>query len=279
MGNGSVYSARMEQSPVEYVPRRAISLAPALTESLFDLALGDRLIAVSDDCARPVEGVQLLPRVGRVNHPDIDRIVSLKPDLVLLNDTVNYPEHIDALRLAGVPVWVTTTGSVFDTLNLLWNIMYVFDHAVMVPRVREIERAYDYTLAAARGLEPVRVLALIGCDPWRSFNADTYAHDVLRVCGGENICAGRVERYPAVTLEEVVQANPDVILLPDESFSNTSVDTLRALDISAARTGRIHRIDRSLLTWAGTRLAYALRDLPSLVMRGGADHDSSSGST
>lgn len=273
---GSVYCARMDESPVDYVPRRVVSLVPSLTESLFHLDLGDRLVAVTDYCVHPAEGVKLLLRVGGTKDPDIQRIIDLGPDLVLMNDEENRLEDAEALQAAGIPYWATGPRTVFDALNLLWNIMYVFDHAVMVPRVREIERAYDYTLAAARGTTPVRVFVAIWRDPWRTINADTYIHDVLRVCGGENIFAGQQARYPEIALEQVVAAQPEVVLLPDDpfAFGEADAETIGTLDIPAAQQGLVHLVDGSLLSWHGTRLAYALRDLPALLMRGsGEDED------
>ena len=139
---------------------------------------------------------------------------------------------------------------------------------VMIPRVREIERAYDYTLGAARAQTPMRVFAPIWHDPWMTFNADTYAHDVLRVCGGENVFAGEDTRYPKITLEQIVAAQPEVILLPDEpfAFSEPDVDLFRTLDVPASRSGHIYLMDGSLITWHGTRVVYALRDLPALFL-------------
>jgi ABC-type Fe3+-hydroxamate transport system substrate-binding protein len=237
--------------------------------------------------------------VGGTKNPDLEHIISLRPDLVLMNDEENRRADAEALQAAEIPIWVTGPRTVFDVLNLLWNIMYVFDHTVMVPRVREIERAYDYSLAASLARTPVRVFAPIWRDPWMTFNADTYAHDVLRVCGGENVFAGRERqfplaadlgqteplldddprvvgrdrRYPRITLDEVVEAQPAVVLLPDEpyAFSEAEAETIRALDIPAARSGRVHLIDGGLLIWHGTRVAYALRDLPTLLW-GTTDH-------
>jgi len=260
----------IRQSPVDYVPRRVVSLVPSLTESLFDLDLGDRLIAVTNYCVRPAEKVNSLRKVGGTKTPDIEQIISLQPDLVLLNDQENRSEDAEALRAVGLPIWISGPRTVFDTLNLLWDIMTVFDHAVMIPRIREIERAYDYASAAAQMSEPVRVFVLLRQDPWTTFNAAAYANDVLRVCGGQNVFADRDwdnsqqagrEHHPCVTVEEVIAAQPDVVLLPDE----TDIDQIRNLDIPAAQTGSIYPIDSSLLTWSGTRVAYALRDLPPLL--------------
>nr|WP_119066176.1 helical backbone metal receptor [Aggregatilinea lenta] len=280
--------------PIDHVPQRVVSLVPSLTESLFDLDLGSRLVGVTAYCVRPVMGVQLLPRVGGTKNPDVDAIVRLEPDLVLMNDEENRSEDAEALQAAGIPVWGTGPRTIADVLNLLWTIMDVFDHTVMVPRVHEIERAYDYTLAAARAALPVPTFAPIWRDPWMTFNADTYAHDVLRVCGAANVfadrerqfpldadlgeaeplpdddprVAGRDRRYPRISLEEVVAAQPELVLLPDEpyAFGEQDAEAIRALDIPAARSGRVYGVDGSLLTWHGTRVAYALRDLPSLIL-------------
>lgn len=256
-----------EPSPVEVPPRRVVSLAPQLTATLLDLDLGDRLIGVTDACAAPAMGVQSWTRIGGGQQPAIDSIIALAPDLVLLDADDNRPQDADALRAAGLPVWILGPRTVFDTVNLLWDIMHVFDHAVMVPRVREIERAAEYTQAAATGTAPVRVFAPLAGGEWTTFNRETYAHDVLRVCGGRNVFGGHAARFPTVTPGEVERAQPDVVLLPDESalFSDADIATIRALEIPAAAHDRFYRLDRTLLTWYGTRLAYALRDLPPLL--------------
>ncbi len=286
-GQGDVYHARME-APVDFVPQRVVSLVPSITESFFDLDLGSRLIAVTSDCIRPADSVEYLLRVGGTKSPDIARIIALRPDLVLMHDEENRREDGDVLRAADIPVWVTESRTVFDALNLLWAIMDVFDHPVMVPRVREIERAYDYSLGASRASVPTSVFLPVWRDPWMTVSASSFAFDMLRVCGGlsvgsdaqrEQAVSGAAGpdtgipevlqggRYQPITLADVLAAQPEVVLLPDEPYSFSEIDQaeIAALDIPAAHTGRIHLIDGSLLTWHGTRMAYALRDLPVLL--------------
>lgn len=281
-------------APVTHPPRRVVSLVPSVTESLFDLSLGDRLIAVTDYCIHPAAGVAGLPRIGGTKNPDVERIITLKPDLVIANREENRKEDVVALQAAKIPVWVTFPKTVSDAINLLWNIMHVFDEPVMVPRIRLIEQTMDWVQGISKAHEEIvcRVFAPIWLDPLMTFNADTYSHDLLRVCGGTNIFAerdrayplkadlgqaepygtddprieGRDTRYPRVTMEEVVQAQPDVILLPSEPFEFTEshVSLFANLDIPAAHNHRIHLVDGSLLTWHGTRLAYALNTFPPL---------------
>lgn len=245
-------------------PRRVVSLVPSLTESLFDLDLGARLIAVTDACVHPAGALDGLARVGAPDAPDCDQIVALAPDLVFVSDEVNPPSVADELLAAGLTVWQTGPRSVFEALNLLWDIMNAFDHPVMVPRVQAIERAYDATLAASRATPPVTVFAPLSRDPWRCPARASFTHDLLRVCGGESLFP---EGEP-VTPDDLVAAQPDVILLPEgegDPFGVDDANQLAALDIPAARRGHIHLIDGTLLTWPGTRIAYALRDLPALL--------------
>jgi ABC-type Fe3+-hydroxamate transport system substrate-binding protein len=282
-------------APVAEPPQRVVSLVPSVTESLFDLNLGSRLVGVTDYCDRPADGVAHLPRVGGTKNPNLERIISLSPNLVIANQEENRQEDVEALQAAGIPVWVTFPRTVREAINLLWQIMYTFDETSMVPRVRLIEYSIDWIEGISRAREHLitQVFVPIWLDPLMTFNADTYVHDLLRVCGGTNVFAererayplqadlglraplppddprvqGRDTRYPRVTLDEVQAAQPDVILLPSEpfAFNESHVPLFSALDVPAARNGRIHLVDGSLLTWHGTRLAYALNTLPALL--------------
>jgi len=287
----NTYSYQQEK-PVDYVPQRVVSLVPSITESLFDLNIGGRVVGVTDYCTRPADGVSKLPKLGGTKNPNLDAIVALHPDLVMMNREENRQVDADALRAAGIPVWVTQPNTVREALDLLWSIMDVFEEPSMVPRVRLIEVTYEWTLGVTSELPPKRAFIPIWRDPWMTFNRDTYIHDLLHTCGVENVFADRDRkyplaadlgnaeplatddprmkdrdvRYPRISLDEVVAAQPDMVLLPDEpyAFSQADADEVARLDIPAAKNGQIYLVDGSLLTWHGTRIAYALRDLPPL---------------
>lgn len=290
MTNDPNYVYRME-APVSEPPQRVVSLVPSVTESLFDLGVGDRLVAITDYCVHPASKVATLPRIGGTKNPDIERIIALRPDLVIVNVEENRKEDADALEAAGIPVWVTFPKTVREAFNLLWNIMHVFDEPNMVEGVRAMEWTADWLERMDN--PPCRVFVPIWYDPLMTFNADTFAHDLLRVCGAENVfaererqfplkadlgqaaplasddprAAGRDTRYPRVTLAEVEAAQPDVILLPSEPFEFTEehIAVFAALDVPAARSGRIHLVDGSLITWHGTRIARSLSIIPNLL--------------
>ena len=289
------YTYSME-APVEDAPATVISLVPSITESMFDLNLGKRVIGRTDYCIYPEGKVDALPALGGTKNPDVQRIIAMQPGLVMANFEENRKEDVQALEEAGIPVWVTFPRTIPDVFNLLWNIMYLFDETMMVDRVRLIEQVYDRLLNLAETLEEEgglpKVFVPIWHEPLMTVNKDTYVHEVLFVCGAQNVFAdrerqfplkadlgeteplpaddsrvqGRDRRYPRVTLEEVEAAQPDVILLPSEpfQFGEQHISLFSNLDVPAAKHNRIHLVDGTLLTWHGTRVAYALDQLPAL---------------
>jgi ABC-type Fe3+-hydroxamate transport system substrate-binding protein len=282
------------EKPLDFVPRRVVSLVPSITETLFDLGLGERVVGVTDYCTKPATDVAPLPRVGGTKTPRIEEIVALAPDLVIANREENRRVDVEALQTAGIAVWVTYPRSVQDALNLLWTMMDVFDEAGMVYRVRSIEQTVDFIsrIELTRAV-PCRVFAPIWYEPLMTFNRDTYAHDLLRVCGGVNVFADtgwqssmsavgeqgdpiietrvgvktQPPRYPRIDMDDIVAAQPDVILLPSEPFAFTAehASLFAELEVPAAQHERIHLVDGSLLTWHGTRIAHALTIIPALL--------------
>jgi ABC-type Fe3+-hydroxamate transport system substrate-binding protein len=288
--------SQMQDLPIDAPPRSIVSLVPSMTETLFDLALGHLVVGRTDYCVRPLHSVQTIPSVGGTKNPRVDQIIALKPDLVIANREENRREDVEALQAAGLAVWVTFPQTVLESFNVMWNLMYLCDVTTMVERVRLIEYTYDWLNAIALRLEvtnPLRVFCPIWLDPLMTINRETYVHDVIRVCGGTNVFAdrerlyplaadlgtgealppddarvvGRDTRYPRITWEEVEAAQPDVILLPDEpfAFNASHLPQFLALDVPAARSQRVHLVDGSLLTWHGTRVAYAFDVLPRLL--------------
>src|SRR5690606_29870425 len=122
----SRYAYHMDE-PVASPPRRVVSLAPGVTESLFELNLAGPLIAVTAQCVYPEEGTARLAKIGDATSPNIHEIVELGPDLVIANTDENRREDIEALQDAGLTVWVTSPKTVRDVFNMLWNLMHVFD--------------------------------------------------------------------------------------------------------------------------------------------------------
>jgi ABC-type Fe3+-hydroxamate transport system substrate-binding protein len=250
------------------LPRRVVSLVPSLTEALIWLGLADHLVGVSDWCVHPAEAVAKLPKLGGTKTPSIPRILALEPDLVIANHEENRRRDVEKLEAAGVPVWVTYPRSVREGVALLRELAELGAAAGARPeQVDPIEAA----VAAAEAAQParrVRTFCPIWKRPWMSVGGDTYAHDLLALCGAENVFANQGDRrYPIVAPEQIAAAAPELILLPDEpyAFGPRDAAELAELDVPAAACGRIHLIDGTLVSWYGPRIQRAIETLRPLI--------------
>jgi ABC-type Fe3+-hydroxamate transport system substrate-binding protein len=249
-------------------PQRIVSLVPSLTEALFALGLGARVVGVTEWCVHPAEGVAKLPKLGGTKNPDLAAIRALAPDLVIANQEENRRRDVERLEAAGIRVWLTYPRTVqegallFDEVAELGATVEVRERVVW-PVLAAVAEA-----ATARPAEGVAVFCPIWRDPWMAVGAGTYAHDLLTLCGGRNVFAGHGERrYPRVTLDEIVAAAPEVVILPDEPYAFGAADEaeLRRLPLPAAKSGRIHRVDGTWVSWYGPRIRPAIRAMRSLL--------------
>jgi ABC-type hemin transport system substrate-binding protein len=279
------------------VPQRVISLVPSMTESLFELGLGAALVGVSDYCNRP-EAAQQLPKVGGPKDARIADIAALAPDLVIANREENTRELVEGLQAAGMAVWLTFPCTVRAALDDLWTLARLFHSNTANLQLDMLERSLEWTLLANQDRPRRRFFCPIwqqvseadGAAWWMTFNGQTYMSDLLGVFGAENVFAARQRRYPLladvgdaaeeapgerdtryprVTLAEIVAAQPDLILLPDEPYAYGAADAAAArkwfANTPAAENGQILLVDGSLLTWSGTRLGMALAVLDGLI--------------
>ncbi len=253
---------------------------PSITETLFDFGCAERLIARTDYCIRPAEAGRI-PSVGGTKNPDLDAIRSLQPDLVFANQEENRKADVEALDASGVRVFLVFPRSVAQAIEDLDKIATLL-HASPAARdiVLTIKKMARNLRSRVRPCVPVFVP--IWRDPWMTFNAETFAHDLLRTLGGFNVFAdrdrryplaadlaraaaqpapGRDTRYPRVSLAEAAARRPQLAWLPDEPYAFQRADAdevAQALDLPG---DRVRLIDGSLLFWHGTRLRRALAEL------------------
>jgi ABC-type hemin transport system substrate-binding protein len=248
--------------------QRIVSLVPSLTEALFALGLGDRVVGVTDWCVHPADAVARLPKVGGTKNPSLARVLELRPDLVIANREENRRRDVERLQADGVRVLVTYPRGVHDAVAVLAELARLGSPGGAEPALVASTRAAVARAEAALPADPVPVFCPIWKAPWMAVGADTYADDLLRVCGGRNVFRDRQERrYPIVETSEIVAAAPEVILLPDEPyrFGPRDVAELAHLDLPAARSRRIHLVDGTLVSWYGPRTERAIGELAALI--------------
>ncbi len=265
-------AARVDASGVALslraAPRRIVSLIPSTTELLCALGLADALVGVTVYCVEPRDVVRGKTRVGGEKDPDLAAIRALAPDLVVANVEENRREDVDALRAAGIAVWVTYPRTVAEGLAMIADLGEVTGaRAGARALLATLEPLYADARARAARRDPVTVFYPIWREPWMTIGGDTYVHDLLATCGGANVFGDRA-RYPTLTLEEMAARRPEVILLPDEPFRFRRAhlrDFAPYPAVPAVRDGRVHLVDGKPFSWHGPRLAEALLKLPELL--------------
>jgi ABC-type Fe3+-hydroxamate transport system substrate-binding protein len=251
-------------------PERVISLVPSWTETLFAFGAGARLVGVTRFCVAPAEAT-LLPKVGGSKNPGVRLIADLHPDLVIANAEENRREDIERLRQLDIPVFITyprSISSAVESILKLGAVVGCESEADAMARgvVREVS-AIETELGAWAKLR-FRVFCPIWKNPWMTFNGDTYAHDVLRLLGFNNVFAAAGERYPRTSIEEALALRPDFILLPDEpyEFSARDVEELKP-SLPPALSRRLVLINGRHLNWYGAHMLNGLKALAGLLAR------------
>lgn len=260
------------QSP----PRRIISLVPSLTEWLFSVGLGDRVVGVTDYCLEPAAALAGLPRLRGTKNPDRERILALHPDLVIADQEENRERDVLALGASGIAVYVTAIRSVADVPEQLGALALVLGAAAQAaPQFVALRAAIAATARAAAGVARP-TLAFIWRDPWMAVGAETYAGDLLRLCGAANGALQLSGRYPRAPLATFMALRPELILLPSEPYPFSERDRTAFVpyaDVPAVRDDRIVCCDGMLLTWPGPRTVTALRVFSELIAAGAAAAD------
>ncbi|MDP9826878.1 ABC-type Fe3+-hydroxamate transport system substrate-binding protein [Kineosporia succinea] len=204
------------------------------------------MVGATDWCTHPPD--LKVTRVRGTKNPDLGKIVALEPDLVVANEEENRRPDLDALREAGLNVWVTRVRTVPEAFSSLRRLITVACGAAEPEWLGEAEKAWSET----RNEHRREAFVAIWRRPWMVVGRDTFAGDVLSRLGVDNVFADHPERYPKISLDELRSTRVDLAVLPDEPYRFTRDDGPEAFSPlpSALVSGR-H------LTWYGPSLLEA----------------------
>ena len=256
---------------LEGPPASIVSLVPSWTETLFALGLGDRVVGITKFCVEPAARVESIRKIGGTKNPDLRAIAELSPGLVIANAEENRREDVEKMRSLGMAVLTTYPRTIPAAVESLLKIGRCAGCEPEADALaREITRSVSEVEADVGVWSKLRLRAFcpIWKKPWMAFNADTYAHDVLRMMGFNNVHASMGDRYPVTSLEEALDLRPDVVLLPDEpyEFTDRDVDELRKT-LPAGLARRVLIISGRDLHWYGVHMVNGLKSLANRLAR------------
>jgi ABC-type Fe3+-hydroxamate transport system substrate-binding protein len=229
--------------PAPSIPQRIISLVPNITEELFDLGAQDRLVGVTIYCQRPPEA-QTKERVGTVLEVNVEKIISLRPDLVIASPLTDH-KQLQKLQAVGIRVEIFPPPRDFQALCVgflqLARLVEKQEQARAI--IHQAEGELAIIKERAKGLPKPRVFVQIGERPLVAAGGDSFIDDFVTFAGGVNIA--REVKTSVYSREEVVRKNPDIIIIAKMGLAGEQEKAawVKYKTIRAVQTKRIYTVD------------------------------------
>ena len=242
---------------------RVISLAPNLTEIVFAIGAGDHLVGRTSYCDFPAEA-KAVTEVGDTLHPSLEKIVALRPQVVLISTASQLEVFTQQLHSQNIAVFVTDPRDlegVFRTVDQIGRIVgHPQEAALLIQRLRERTQAVEKAVA---GRQPVRVFYQVSGEPLYTIGHDAFVTDLISRAGGISVTADVPGAWPKYSNESALAAKPEAIILPTGgSMGAANATVTEALRQSpAALTGRVYRINDDHLARPGPRSVDGLEEI------------------
>lgn len=258
---------------IEKMPERIVSLSPGHTEIVFALGLEDRLVGVTEFCDYP-EAAKDKPKIGGFSTVDIERVVGIQPDLILAAN-IHKKDVILKLEGLGLPVVCldpTTLEEVLEAITLVGKCSGQEKKAsrLVTEMGDRIKAITDKTSNLTQAERP-RVFYIIWHDPLMTVGSDTRIHELIELAGGINIAQDLPGGYPTISLETVIQANPQVIVAGTGHGEGANMPYQFALteerlrDVDARVNDRAYEINTDLVGRPGPRMVDGLEQMAKVI--------------
>jgi iron complex transport system substrate-binding protein len=252
---------------IAQTPNRIVSLAPSITEDLFALGLGDKVVGDTTYDNYPLAAVNIT-KVGGFSTPNIEKIVSLKPDIVfassLNNDTV-----LSTLSGYGIPTVVLDPHSltgILNDLSLIGNVTASTGNSSAL--VANLTQRLNKSNATSNAIQ-TRVLYLVWNDPIMSAGADTFEGDIIARAGGINVAKlANVSGYGTMSKESVVALNPSVIIA-NSAMNSTVIEQIKSdpalTTVDAIKNGKVFVLNSDVISRPGPRAFDAMDQIIEII--------------
>jgi iron complex transport system substrate-binding protein len=242
-------------------PKRVISLAPNLTEIVYAVGAGDKLVGVTTYCNYPQEA-QKIDKVGDTLKPNAERIIALQPDLVLVSTASQLEAFTKQLEAQGIAVYVTQPrdlAGVLRSINEIGDLLNA--RAAAETLSNELFGRVEAVEEAVNGKPPVSVFVQISGQPLYTAGRDSWLTDMIKRAGGQSVTAEVAGEWPNYSNESALAAKPEAIILStDPAMANA--EPAEALKNSpAVKNNRVYRVNGDLLARPGPRLVNGLEEI------------------
>lgn len=254
--------------PEKFVPTRIVSLNPSATEIIYALKADKNLIAVTQFCPFP-ELLKEKGNIGTILDPDIEKIISLKPDIVFATVEGNRQSSINNLRNAGIKVLVLDDihnfNDIYKRIDMMGEMLRAENESnrLISEMKKKIEEIENKVAKKAR----LNVFIQLGAEPLVTVNNNTIINEMISIAGGENIAKDALMRYPKYSREAVIMQNPDVIIIVSMGkFGEEALKKWRTYkSLKAVQNNKICIIDSNVICHMGPRLIEGVQKMAKFL--------------
>jgi iron complex transport system substrate-binding protein len=256
-------------------PRRIVSLTPSVTELLFAIKCEDKIVGVTQFCNYPPKA-KLLPRLGGRINPNFERLLSLRPDLVIYQGNYNTVEAFcDTYNIKTMKVDLNNIDSIITDIGVVGQRLGAGTQAEQV--MAYINDAIENVRQNLSDRKKVRVFFCLGrlsgsMSSLTTIGGDTFISEMIAIAGGENIFAGLTQDYVEINKEALRQLDPDVIIearpgekLSDKDISQFKNDWADMPGLTAVKNGNIHILTDEFLLMPTPRLIMTIEKLANVI--------------
>lgn len=249
-------------------PSRIISLAPSVTEMLFAIGAGTQVVGVTQFCDFPAEAKQKT-KVGYTN-PNLESLVALDPDLIVAPQEFLKPDLIGKLEQLKIPVFILADRTVEDVFAHIQTLGRMLDRSTEATALgMDLRQHIARIKVRTQSAVPVRVLYVLNSEPLITVGPGSFIDQLIGLAGGVNVAAKSVTAYPRLSMEVVLQENPDILIFPTgeaEGISESEQQAWRKWStLAAVKQNNLRQIPADLLNRPGPRIGKALELLADLL--------------
>lgn len=232
---------------------RIVALAPHLVEMLYAIGAGEQIVATTEHADYP-QAAQNIPRIGGFYGIQIEKLLSLKPDLVLVWDGGNQAKDIDKIHAFGIKTYHSNPKTLDDVANELETLGQLTNHQLQAKQVAQAYRAELKNLRQhSEKLAKVKVFYQLWSQPLMTVAKQSWINQMIELCGGQNVFVDAASAYPQISLENVIQAKPEVILQSQDKTQISSINWRQWPEIPAVKQHHIFKLNADLVHRASPR--------------------------